>query len=275
MTLVACVNDDAEAVRAFAAGFDGVARDQGDGTVAVTLRSGRRLVLQPVDPSGAARDGLPMPRPDQDGLLLRSGGRLPEAVSFLALARLTAQAADKSVLLALAGALEAPDVPRLAAAGAAMQLVGRGLREGGSLDARRMAAVTGRTPNAPAPATGHPRDRIFVRDLLLAMEVGAYASERGRRQRVRVSVEAEVDPAGRDAAVMADVVSYDLIVDAVERLAATGHIELVETFAEAVAAALLGVGRVAVVRVRVEKLDLGPGAVGVEIERRRPDTAAA
>ena len=52
-------------------------------------------------------------------------------------------------------------------------------------------------------------------------------------------------------------------------LVALGHVMLAETLAERVAALLLEHPRVMRARVRVEKLDLGPGAVGVTIERER------
>jgi len=49
----------------------------------------------------------------------------------------------------------------------------------------------------------------------------------------------------------------------------TGHVKLVETMAEEIAAAALRDRRVKRVRVRVEKLDIIEGAVGVEIEREQ------
>ena len=53
-------------------------------------------------------------------------------------------------------------------------------------------------------------------------------------------------------------------------VAAQEHIALMETLAERIAALILTYPRVASVTVRVEKLDIGPGTVGVEIVRERP-----
>ena len=64
-----------------------------------------------------------------------------------------------------------------------------------------------------------------------------------------------------------DVLSYDVITDAIRRIVAEGHVELVEVLAERVAGAVLGEPRVVKVTVRVEKLDTGPATVGVEITR--------
>ncbi|RUU72932.1 hypothetical protein EOD00_40425, partial [Mesorhizobium sp. M7A.T.Ca.TU.009.01.3.1] len=65
------------------------------------------------------------------------------------------------------------------------------------------------------------------------------------------------------------VFSYDIIMDGIRTIVARGHIQLSEALAEQVAAHVLENQRVVRVTVRVEKLELGPGGVGVEIERKR------
>lgn len=120
-------------------------------------------------------------------------------------------------------------------------------------------------------AEGLPPDRIFVRDLVLPCAIGVYDEEQGIFQKVGFTVEAEVAsgvrPIGDD---IATVPSYDDIVKAVRAIVAAGHINLVETLAERVARACLADRRIARVRVRVEKLERGPAAVGVEIVRGQP-----
>jgi dihydroneopterin aldolase len=56
---------------------------------------------------------------------------------------------------------------------------------------------------------------------------------------------------------------------------AQGHITLVEAMAERIAQAILQYKDILAVTVRVEKLDLGPGAVGVEILRKRASREAS
>jgi dihydroneopterin aldolase len=117
-------------------------------------------------------------------------------------------------------------------------------------------------------------DRIFVRDLVLPVRVGAYASEREKPQNVRFDVEVSVTRPAHAVGDMRDVLSYDVITDGIRILAAKEHVALVETLAEQVAAFVLAHPRAVAVMVRVEKLDLGPGGVGVEIRRERQgDTA--
>ena len=111
---------------------------------------------------------------------------------------------------------------------------------------------------------------VFVRDLVLSCSIGIYDHEHQARQRVRVNVDLGVrenGPAVSDR--IDDVVSYEHIVLRVRAIAADGHINLVETLAERIAALCLQDPRVRTARVRVEKLDVFDDAasVGVEIER--------
>jgi dihydroneopterin aldolase len=112
--------------------------------------------------------------------------------------------------------------------------------------------------------------RVLIRDLVLPGEIGVLRRERGTRQRVRInldlSVREEPRPIEDD---LRNVVCYDEIIQGVRAIVAAGHVNLVETLAERIAATCLGDQRVAGVRVRVEKLDVYPdtGSVGVEIFR--------
>ena len=112
-------------------------------------------------------------------------------------------------------------------------------------------------------------DRIFVRDFVLPVRIGAYEPERHAAQKVRFDVTVETATAARASYRLEDVMSYDAITDGIRSIAAEGHVELVETFAERIAALVLADPRAARVIVRVEKLERGPGGVGVEIVRQR------
>lgn len=120
------------------------------------------------------------------------------------------------------------------------------------------------------PRDGAACDRIFIRGLVLPVAIGVYDEEQGVTQRVSFTVDADVatgvSPKG-DA--IAEVPSYDDLVDAVKAVVAHGHINLVETLAERIAQRCLADKRIVSVLVRVEKLERGPAAVGVEIVRPR------
>lgn len=124
----------------------------------------------------------------------------------------------------------------------------------------------------PLPQTeAAPRiRRIFVRDLELAALIGVHRHEQDGRQRVRINLDLDVlegEAPAQDR--LSDVVCYAEVVAGVRSIVAEGHINLVETLAERIAARCLSDSRVVSARVRVEKLDVFADAssVGVEIER--------
>jgi 7,8-dihydroneopterin aldolase/epimerase/oxygenase len=123
---------------------------------------------------------------------------------------------------------------------------------------------------AQGEAADMPADRISLRDYVRMAEIGAYACERGVEQRLRFNVVLEVThhAAAHDDDVD-QVVSYDMIVEAIDRLLSRERLDLLETLAERLAQICLGDKRVLRAYVRVEKLDRVPGALGVEIVRRR------
>lgn len=111
---------------------------------------------------------------------------------------------------------------------------------------------------------------VFVRDLVLSCSIGVHVHEKGNHQRVRINLDLAVGEGERPLDDNIDnVVCYEAIVKGVRAITQRGHINLVETLAEDIAAMCLEDRRVRSVRVRVEKLDVLPDAtsVGVEIER--------
>lgn len=111
---------------------------------------------------------------------------------------------------------------------------------------------------------------VFVRDLVLPCSIGVHHHEKGGPQRVRVNLDLAVREGNADLGdEIGNVVCYETIVAGVRAIAASGHVNLVETLAERIAHMCLSDGRIRVARVRVEKLDVFPDAtsVGVEIER--------
>lgn len=119
-------------------------------------------------------------------------------------------------------------------------------------------------------ATDAPFDRVFVHDLVLDAEIGVYTHEKGVTQRARFSVDVEVTPSEQAVEDQIDrVLDYDMIIATIKDILAQGHINLVETLADEIATRCLAHPRAASVKVKIEKLDKEPGAVGVEIVRRR------
>ena len=114
---------------------------------------------------------------------------------------------------------------------------------------------------------------ILVRDLEFLCEIGVYRREKGRTQPVRINLDLSVLDTPVDDHNLSTVVDYCALIDRVRALATNGHVNLVETLAERVAALCLEDARVVSARVRVEKPQAIPDAAsaGVEIERQRPN----
>lgn len=115
-----------------------------------------------------------------------------------------------------------------------------------------------------------PVNRVFLRALQVDANIGYYAHEKGQTQPLSIDVELWVEAADFHDDVLAQTIDYDSVAAAARELAGGAHIELIETFAERLAARVLRDERVAAVKVRVEK----PRAVeramaGVEIVRLR------
>jgi dihydroneopterin aldolase len=232
-------------------------------------------------------------------------GGLLQLCPLPVLARFVAACRENALLSGLAGALEPPDIPRLLVLQPGLLGFRGALCAGtrvGPVDAAAVRLVRALIPpEAGAAAAGvdwrllapgytpDPQgdpavtDRVFLRDFVLPVEIGAYARERGRAQQVRFDVTVLVgrpalDGRARPARDMRDVFSYDVISDGIRMLVATGHVDFVETLAERIAAMLLADPRVVQAAVQVTKLDTGSGEVGVAIERSRatlPEAARA
>jgi len=112
--------------------------------------------------------------------------------------------------------------------------------------------------------------RVFIHDLVVPCFIGIHAHEKEAPQRVRLNLDLSVhDHAGAVNDEHTNVVCYEKIANGVRELIGRGHINLVETLAEEIAALCLANIRVHSARIRVEKLDIlaDAGSVGVEIER--------
>jgi dihydroneopterin aldolase len=229
----------------------------------------------------------------------KSAHRLLTHVDIAGLSGFVRTARAHGLLVGLAGGLEEPDVPRLLALdpdflgfrGAlcdardrrkgidlgAVKAVRRLIPRDQSADAGanvdyRLLAARGWHPETAERAL---TQRIYVRDFVLPVRIGAYSHEKSAPQNVRFDVTVEVDRPRGEPQGMGQVFSYDLITDRIQSLVAEGHIDFVETLAERIAAGILREPRARRATVKVEKLDMGPGGVGVEIVMDRPEHGAS
>lgn len=123
---------------------------------------------------------------------------------------------------------------------------------------------------AAATANAEPLDRISLRDHIVEVEIGAFQAERGTTQRICFNVVVEVRPLTGPIDDDVDrILSYDRVTEAIAAELAEERLNLLETLADRVAERVLAEPQAVRVFVRIEKLDRGPGALGVEIVRSR------
>jgi dihydroneopterin aldolase len=120
--------------------------------------------------------------------------------------------------------------------------------------------------NAPPTNQGRTTaSKIFVTGLKVQAQIGVYRHEIGRVQPLIVDVELDVPTTASDR--LSETVNYETILQSAQEIAASGHIDLVETFAHRLANRCLEDIRVTRARVRIEKpLALAPDAVAAGVE---------
>ena len=114
-----------------------------------------------------------------------------------------------------------------------------------------------------------PCDRISVRDHIVEVEIGAFQSERGTTQRIRFNIVVEVKSSSEVCDDVDKILSYDRVTEAIEGGLSEERLNLLETLAERVADRILMEPQALRVFVRIEKIDRGPGNLGIEIVRTK------
>ena len=115
--------------------------------------------------------------------------------------------------------------------------------------------------------------RIFLRNHVVPVRIGAHDFEKTQAQRVVFNVELFVpyEVSTPQADDLAEVVDYDFVRELVAARIGQGHVELQETLCDDLAAQLLAHPRVQAVRLSSNKPDVYPDceAVGVEVFRMK------
>ena len=116
-------------------------------------------------------------------------------------------------------------------------------------------------------------DAILIRDLRVEALIGIHRRERHVAQTLSIDLDIGLPSDAVFASdKVADTIDYEQVTLRIKALAASGHFRLVETFADRVAALLVGDFGAPWVKVSAAKIGILPNAklVGVSIERRKP-----
>ena len=116
-------------------------------------------------------------------------------------------------------------------------------------------------------------DRISIRDYIKEVEIGAFQVERDLTQRVKFNVVVEVSASSSSSSDdVDDILSYDMIIEAIDEQLNFERLNLLETLADRVSEQILSHQQAIRVFIRIEKLDRIPGSLGVEIVRDRKNS---
>jgi len=112
---------------------------------------------------------------------------------------------------------------------------------------------------------------IVVRDMTLSCAIGITKDERARPQRIRINLEAEVEPARPAQDKIGEVVHYGHLAQKLRAACAETRANLLESLAGELAQACFFDDRVLALRLRIEKLDRYPdvGGIGIEMAYKR------
>ncbi|MDB4079136.1 dihydroneopterin aldolase [Amylibacter sp.] len=116
-------------------------------------------------------------------------------------------------------------------------------------------------------------DRISIRDYIKEVEIGAFQVERDLTQRVKFNVVVEISASTSSLSDdVDDILSYDMIIEAIDEQLNFERLNLLETLADRVSEQILSHQQAIRVFIRIEKLDRIPGSLGVEIVRDRKNS---
>lgn len=110
--------------------------------------------------------------------------------------------------------------------------------------------------------------RIFLRDHVVPMQIGAHGFEKTQAQRVIFNVELFVPyhHSTPKSDQLAEVVDYDFVREVIANRVRLGHVELQETLCDELASRLLAHPQVQAVRLSSCKPDVYPDCKGVGVE---------
>ena len=118
-------------------------------------------------------------------------------------------------------------------------------------------------------------DRLILRNYILDLEIGAYNSEKNCTQKVKFDVILDVvRSAGIESDDVKDILSYEIIIEAIKKVTSGKRINLLEKCAELIANICLDEKEVEKAHVRIEKLERIKGELGIEIIREKKTSFA-
>ena len=113
-------------------------------------------------------------------------------------------------------------------------------------------------------------EQIYLKDYICDAEIGVFESEHGLKQRLKFDVTLDVDYEDVIRSDdLADVLSYEIILEAINKYLSGKRLNLLETLADNICKYCLCKRQVKIIDIRIEKLDRINGSLGVRLVHKR------
>ena len=112
-------------------------------------------------------------------------------------------------------------------------------------------------------------EQIYLKDYVCHAEIGVFESEHGHKQRLKFNIYLSLDYGdGNRADNLEDVLSYEIILEAINKNLSGKRLNLLETLADNICKYCLCDRQVKMIDIRIEKLDRINGSLGVRLVRK-------
>ena len=113
-------------------------------------------------------------------------------------------------------------------------------------------------------------EQIYLRDYVCHAEIGVFDSEYGHKQRLRFNIFLTLDYGNLNRSDdLKDVLSYEIILDAIEKNLAGKRLNLLESLADNISSTCFEYRQVRIVDIQIEKLDRIKGSLGIRVVRKK------
>ncbi len=113
-------------------------------------------------------------------------------------------------------------------------------------------------------------EQIYLKDYVCHAEIGVFESEHGHKQRLKFNIYLSLDYGdGNRADNLENVLSYEIILEAINKSLSGKRLNLLETLADNIAAFCLEFEEVTMIDIQIEKMDRIDGSLGVRLARKK------
>ena len=113
-------------------------------------------------------------------------------------------------------------------------------------------------------------EQIYLKDYVCHAEIGVFESEHGHKQRLKFNIYLSLDYGDRNRTDnLDDVLSYEIILEAINKSLSGKRLNLLETLADNIVALCLEYEEVIMTEIQIEKMDRVEGSLGVRLARKK------